>query len=290
MKDAKALLTHLTVKKINDNLYEGESIDFGNPFVYGGQLLGQSLNAAYNEVVEGKFAHSLNAHFFKPGNHSLPIQYLVEKINESNTFSVQEVKAMQNNEIIYSCTISFKKNEKNLFEYQAKMPFIFFKPSFLFSQEKVADLFRNFIPKNALKFISIERPFHTKMVEFTRFLFKKKRFPKRNVWFKFKNSLRENFSNAQKQQMLLYLSDYGILFASLDPFPNISVNKIIMPTISHTIWFHREFSINDYLLFNYECTSATNSKSFTKGNFFSKNGDLIASAIQEGLMRIKSDK
>lgn len=284
MKDTKSLLEHLDVKPIGDWIYEGQSVDIGNTIVYGGQVLAQSLSAAYKTVDQARLAHSIHAYFILPGDFTLPVSYHVEAVRDGRSFTTRSVKAMQKGKQIFECMISFQVRETKAYEHQIKKPFLFRTPSLLLSTIDYYQFFKRFFPPKLKEWLAYDRPIEFKPVEVERLIFKKFRYkPRRHIWFRFLQTV--PVDQRQAQQMLLYASDYNLLFTSLDPHPGADMGNVQAASIDHAMWFHREIDVSDWMLYQLDSPSSSNARGFTRGNIFSRKGVLVASAVQEGLIR-----
>ncbi len=292
MNNTEELLKHLTLDKIGQNIFVGQNADVGSPNIYGGQVLAQSLSAAYETVESNRIAHSIHSYFLLPGDKTKPVEYRVENSRDGKSFTTRSVKAYQENREIYNAIVSFQIEEKDALEHQFKKPFMFRVPSVLFSWSQYAKILKGYIPKKGLDFLSIRRPVEFKVVEIERFIFRFIKYPPRKkLWFRF---LKANSQIDQRkvQQLLLYSSDYYLLSTALDPHASTSTTKLIkglkMASIDHAMWFHRKFDPTEWLLFDLDSPSATSSRGFTRGSIYTKSGTLVASVCQEGLIRLKS--
>jgi acyl-CoA thioesterase II len=291
MKDTASLLQHLEVQPKGKWLFEGNSVDIGGPSVYGGQVLAQSLNAAYKTVGSARLAHSIHAYFFLRGDFDLPVTYQVEAIRDGRSFTTRDVKALQNEKVIFQCIISFQVREERFYDHQVRKPRLFRTPRLLMSNLDYYQMFKKFFPPKLQEWLSYDRPIEFKPVEVERFLFPQFRYrPNRHIWFRFLKTI--PVSQPQAQQMLLYASDYNLLFTSLDPHRHATTSNVQAASIDHAMWFHRDIDISDWLLYQLDSPSSSNARGFTRGNIFSRKGVLIASTVQEGLIRPlrKSDK
>lgn len=284
MKDTQALLEHLEVKPIGPQTFEGQSVNIGNAIVYGGQVLAQSLNAAYKTVDSARMAHSIHAYFFLPGDFHFPITYRVEAIRDGRSFTARSVQAIQNGKLIFESLISFQVRETKAYEHQIRKPFLFRTPSLLLSTIDYYQFFRRFFPPKLKEWLAYDRPIEFKPVEVERFIFKRFRYkPRRHIWFRFLKTI--PVDPRQAQQMLLYASDYNLLFTSLEPHPDASMGNVQAASLDHAMWFHRDIEIDDWLLYQLDSPSSSNARGFTRGNIFTRKGVLVASAVQEGLIR-----
>lgn len=284
MKDTASLLEHLEVRPVGQWLFEGGSVDIGSPNVYGGQVLAQSLNAAYKTVDAARLAHSIHAYFFLRGNFQLPVTYQVEAIRDGRSFTTRDVKALQNDQVIFQSIISFQVKESESYDHQIRKPFLWRTPRILPSSIDYYQLFKRFFPPKLKEWLSYDRPIEFKPVEVERYFFPKRRYkPRRHIWFRFLKTL--PVTQPQAQQMLLYASDYNLLFTSLDPHSNATMGNVQAASIDHAMWFHRDIDISDWLLYQLDSPSSSNARGFTRGNIFTRKGILVASTVQEGLIR-----
>lgn len=289
MKDTESLLKHLDVEPTGEWTFVGQSVDIGSPSVYGGQVLAQSLNAAYKTVEPTRLAHSIHAYFFLPGNFQLPVGYQVEAIRDGRSFTTRNVKAIQNDKVIFQSIISFQVKEEHYYEHQVRKPFLFRTPRWLWSQLDYYQTFKKFFPPKLKEWLSYDRPIEFKPVEIERFMFPYFHYkPRRHIWFRFLKTL--PVDQRQAQQMLLYASDYNLLFTSLDPHGGATMGKVQAASIDHAMWFHREIDVSDWLLYQLDSPSSSNARGFTRGNIFTRRGSLVASTVQEGLIRPLRDQ
>ena len=284
MKNKQELLNILTLEDIGNNNFNGVSRDIGSPNVFGGQVLAQSLNAAYTTVLNGRILHSLHSYFLEAGNLEIPITYNVQIIRDGGSFSTRRVTAHQNDKTIFILACSFHKKEEG-YEHQMPIKKDIKQPEELFSWSDMLDQFGDFLPKKLKSFLSIERPISFKPVQIVNPLNMEDLPPVVDVWFKLKGDSID-LSLAQKQQILTYISDYNILTACLNPNASVAnFGNTQMASLDHSMWFYRDFDFNDWMLFSIESPSAFGARGFACGNIYTREGELIASVAQEGLMR-----
>ncbi|WP_299838274.1 acyl-CoA thioesterase II [uncultured Tenacibaculum sp.] len=284
MKNTTELVNILTLEDQGDNNFSGISKDIGSPNVFGGQVLAQSLNAAYRTIPERKILHSLHSYFLEPGNLELPIIYNVQTIRDGGSFSTRRVTAHQGNKTIFILACSFHKIEEG-YEHQMPIKKDIKQPEDLLSWTDMLDQFGDFLPKKMKAFLSIERPIEFKPVQVVNPFDQKDLPPIVDVWFKLKGDS-SDLNLAQKQQILTYISDYNILTACL--YPNASkahFGNTQMASLDHSMWFYRDFDFSDWLLFSIESPNSYGARGFACGNIYTRDGKLIASVAQEGLMR-----
>ena len=284
MKNAQELLNILTLKDLGNNNFNGVSKDIGSPNVFGGQVLAQSLNAAYRTIANNRILHSLHSYFLEAGDLDLPITYNVQVIRDGGSFSTRRVTAHQNDKTIFILSCSFHKKEEG-HQHQIPIKKHIKQPEELFSWTDMLVQFGDFLPKKLKAFLSIERPIEFKPVEIVNPLDKKDVQPFVDVWFRLKGDP-VDLSLALKQQILTYISDYNILTACLNPNASVAnFSNTQMASLDHSMWFYRDFDFNDWMLFSIESPNTFGARGFASGNIYTREGKLIASVAQEGLMR-----
>ncbi|MBE7633708.1 acyl-CoA thioesterase [Tenacibaculum finnmarkense] len=284
MKNTAELLSILTLKNTDNNNFKGISKDIGSPIVFGGQVLAQSLNAAYRTVSDQRILHSLHSYFLEAGNLELPIIYNVQVIRDGGSFSTRRVTASQNDKTIFILACSFHKKEEG-YQHQKPIKKDIKQPEELLSWSDMLVEFDHFLPKKLKAFLSIDRPIDFKPVHLANPLDLKNLPAVVDVWFKLKDAP-SNLSLALKQQILTYISDYNLLTACLNPNASVAnFGNTQMASLDHSMWFHRDFDFSDWLLFSIESPSASGARGFATGNIYTRKGVLVASVAQEGLMR-----
>ncbi len=284
MNSAEDLLEILILEEVKTNQFKGISRGVGSPNVFGGQVLAQALNAAYRTIVNQRVLHSMHAYFLEAGDLNLPITYEVGDIRNGGSFSTRRVTAKQGETIIFILAASFHKNEDG-HEHQFKMKKDIKQPEELLSWTEILAQFGNILPNKMKEFLQIDRPIDFKPTKIINPLDKKSLPPNADVWFKLKgDSLKLDL--ATKQQILTYISDYNILSAALNPHANTAnYGNTQMASLDHSMWFFRDFDFNDWMFFSFESPSTFGARGFTRGDIFSRDGTLVASVAQEGLMR-----
>ena len=283
MKTTQELIDLITLKKLEDNLFEGKSSFMGSPNVFGGQVVSQALHAAYQTVPSDRFCHSLHSYFILPGDLEQPIQYDVANLRDGGSFSTRVVTAKQNNVPIFVMASSFQLKQEG-YEHQEKMPIVT-PPEELMSWNDVAEQFGSVLPKSIMRFVSAERPLDFKPVEFVNPFEKKDYENFSNVWLTF-NEVPENLPLPIIHQLIAYSSDYNLLSTAIKPHASKAhFGNTQMASLDHSIWFHRTPNLHDWILVNVESPSANDTRGFTRGNLFNRYGEMICSVAQEGLIR-----
>ena len=276
------LLRLLTLERIEDNIFRGESRDIGSEQVFGGQVLGQALSAAHN-TVDGRRAHSLHAYFLRRGDMHAPIIYDVDRARDGGSFSVRRVVAIQHGRPIFNLAASFQEPEQGL-EHQAEMPDVE-GPEGLQDLTEVAPQILEKIPEKMRRYLTDKRPFDFRPVKPMDFMAPKPRLPIKHVWIRTVDPLPDTL--ALHQNLLAYVSDYELLGTSTLPHGlRFGASTVMMASLDHAIWFHRTFRVDDWLLYAMDSPNASGARGFSRGQFFTRDGTLIASTSQEGLVRV----
>lgn len=284
MKNAQELLNLLTLEQQNTTSFIGKNKDIGSPNVFGGQVLAQAINAGSRTITNGRTLHSLHSYFLEAGNLHKPIEYRVEKVRDGGSFSTRRVTAHQGEKTIFILSCSFHKQEKGI-EHQKLMKTNLKQPEELLSWTDMVTQFGKFLPKGVNSFLSIERPIEFKPVKMPNPMERENLDPVLDVWFKVKGDTK-SLDLATKQQILTYLSDYNILMPCLNPNASTaSMANTQMASLDHSMWFFRDFDFDDWMLYSLESPNTFGARGLSSGNIYTRDGKLIASTAQEGLMR-----
>ncbi|MEG1465609.1 MAG: acyl-CoA thioesterase II [Hafnia sp.] len=281
----KNLLDLLDLEKIEEGIYRGQSEDLGLRQVFGGQVVGQALYAAKQTVPLERNIHSFHSYFLRPGDSSQPIIYDVENLRDGNSFSARRVKAVQHGKPIFYMTASFQTAEPG-FEHQNVMPDVP-APESLKSESEIASSMSHLIPESVREKFTCEKPLEMRPVSFHNPLMGKIEEPIRNVWFKANGEMPDD--PRIHQYLLGYASDFNFLPTALQPHGKGFLEPgMQVATIDHSMWFHRPFRLDEWLLYAVESTSASGARGFVRGQFYNRAGELIASTVQEGVIRQRS--
>jgi len=275
------LLQQFELERLEVNLFRGVSCDIGSPQVFGGQVLGQGLMAAY-ATVEGRAVHSLHAYFLRRGDFKLPIIYHVDRSRDGNSFTTRRVTAIQNGEQIFNCSCSFQIPEDGL-EHQIAMPDVP-PPEELPPLAKPTGEQLAMLSEKVRRFFEKDRPFEFRPVQPFDPLTPRAAPPERQIWFRALDRLPDD--EALHRCLLAYVSDYNLLdTATLPHAASYLRGDLIMASIDHGIWFHRSMRVDDWLLYATDSPSASGARGFARGSIFARDGRLVASVAQEGLIR-----
>jgi acyl-CoA thioesterase II len=282
------LLNLLELEQLEVNLFRGESRDVGSPQVFGGQVLGQALTAA-SATVAGRVVHSLHAYFLRRGDFNAPIVYQVDRSLDGHSFANRRVVAIQHGEQIFNMAASFQVVEEGL-DHQIDMPPVP-APEALPDQSTLPPEMVKHMPERLKHFFAKPRPFTFRLVQEAGAEHQKagKTEPARQVWFKAVGKLPDD--ERLHRNLLAYASDFFLLGTSMLPH-GISEfeGRLVMASLDHAMWFHRSLRVDDWLLYAMESPSASGARGFAQAGVFSRDGRLVATIAQEGLVRIKRGK
>jgi len=276
------LITLLKLERIENNIFRGDSRDIGSAQVFGGQVLGQALSAAQH-TVEGRVAHSLHAYFLRRGDMKAPIIYEVDRARDGGSFSNRRVVAIQHGRPILNLAASFQESEPGL-DHQAEMPDVPGPDGLKDLSELAADHLDK-IPAKLRRYMTDKRPFDFRPVEAMPLGDLQPREPKKHVWIRAVDKLPDD--HALHQNLLAYVSDFELIGTSTLPHGlPFGRGKVIMASLDHALWFHREVKIDDWMLYAMASPNASGARGYARGQIFSQDGKLVASTTQEGLIRV----
>jgi len=275
------LVKLLDLEQIEENIFRGVSPKDREQRVFGGQVLGQALVAA-GRTVEGRVAHSLHA-YFVAGDPKVPILYEVDRSRDGSSFSSRRVVAIQHGKQIFHMSVSLQKPEVGL-EHQLPMPDAP-PPESLPSEDEFRAKVIDKIPEQFRDNFLRKRPIELRPVDRTDIFAPHKKPPHQAVWVRATAPLPPQI--ALHQCVLAYASDMTLLDTSLIPHGiGWFEPRMQMATIDHAMWFHRPFRADEWMLYVQDSPSASGGRGFNRGLIFARDGALIASVTQEGLIRL----
>lgn len=287
-KPLQELLHLLKLEQLEVGLFRGQSENLGLPQVYGGQVLGQALSASRYTVDNDRKVHSFHSYFLYPGDPEKPIIYEVEKLRDGRSFSTRRVQAIQNGRPIFYLTASYHGDEEG-FEHQNTMPDVPGPENFA-SETDLAHSIADQLPQKAREIFCGDKPIEVRPVTVVNPLKPHKTDPKQYLWIKANGDLPDN--QLIHQYILAYASDWGFLVTALHPHGvTLMTPNLQMATIDHSMWFHRPVKMDEWLLYAIESPNAGGARGLVRGEIYNQQGELVASVVQEGLMRqIKKTK
>lgn len=280
------LLDLMRLERIEDTIFRGQSRDIGTRFVFGGQVLGQALSAAQRTVDPARLAHSLHAYFLRAGDIDHPIVYQVDQVRDGGSFSVRRVTAIQHGQPIFVFSASFHRPEPGL-SHQMSPPDVPMpedlpeNPSL--PPEELARL-----PAKAQRWLTKQGAFEFRPVYPRNELAPTKRPPHQQIWFRLIDRIDDDLP--LHQALLAYASDFHLIGTSTLPHaisylqPNVQ-----MASLDHAMWFHRPLRVDEWLLYVFDSPSMQDSRGLARGSIYTRDGVLVASTAQEGLVRITGE-
>ena len=281
------LVELLKLERLEDDLFRGQSRDIGTKYVFGGQVLGQALSAAQATVEDGetgdRSAHSLHAYFLRAGDIEAPIVYQVDRTRDGGSFSVRRVTAIQHGKVIFFCAASFHAHEAGS-QHQLSMPEVP-KPEDIAAAPSLSAEELERLPIKVQRWLDRDGPFEFRHVYPRDELNPPKRPPYQQVWFRLVEKVGDD--PELHRALLAYASDFHLLGTATFPHgisyyqPNVA-----MASLDHAMWFHRPFRADDWLLYSIDSPSVQDSRGLARGLIYDREGHLVASTAQEGLIRV----
>jgi len=286
MKSVEELINLLDLEKIDENIYRGQNYQAPWGRVFGGQVMAQAAHAARRTVPEDRHLHSLHGYFILGGDISVPIIFQVDQIRDGRSFTTRRVVAIQKGRAIFNLSASFQIEEEG-FEHQISMPNVP-SPDALISDREWASQYKKELPDLFKRYQQIH-PVEFRPVERFDPLNIRNQQPFRHIWLRANGPLPKD-KQIQKE-VLAYASDYNLMGTSLLPHRSNFDRKFIqMASLDHAMWFYHDFDLSDWLLYAMDSPAASNSRGLNRGNFFNQDGKLVASCVQEGLIRNRQGK
>lgn len=288
----EGLVRLLTVEKRAADIYAGPPQKGGIGRVFGGQVLAQALQAAQASVTGGKTAHSLHAYFLRGGKEGLPIEYRIERDFDGRSFANRRVVAAQENEDgtatpILNLTASFQVQEDGLEHDDAPMPEVA-DPETLQSdmemRRQMAHKLGDRLSEAQRKLMLRPRPIEMRTLDKLHWMNSEPREPRAHSWFKAATPLPDD--PALHRAIITYASDFTLLGTSALPHGlSWMRGELVGASLDHAIWFHREARADEWLLYATDSPWSGSGRGFNRGRIFNRDGQLVASVAQEGMIR-----
>ena len=277
------LLRLMRLESLEVNLFRGESRDIGTDRVFGGQVLSQSVLAA-SATVEGRLIHSLHAYFLRAGDPLAPIVYNVDRSRDGRSFTARRVVAIQHGRPIFTMSASFQVAEQGL-EHQLPEPDVpgpdAVDKSLLLSEETLQHL-----PQKMQRWISRFGPFEFRQVHAYDPVNPTPQPPYQQIWFRLNGQLPDD--PVLHRALLAYVSDYHLVGTATLPHGLSWVQgNLMMASLDHAMWFHRECRLDDWMLYACDSPSTSGGRGLARGMIYDRAGRLVASTAQEGVIRVR---
>ncbi len=276
------LVSILDLERIEENLFRGLSPKIGWQRIFGGQVIAQALVAAQRTVPSERPVHSLHGYFMRPGDPSVPVVYEVTRIRDGGSFTTRIVSAVQHGQAIFTLSASFQVREEGL-DHQAAMPAIP-GPDDLPHGEDLRETILAHAPEPVRRYFDRPRPIELRPVSMDHYLTEKKLEPRQDIWVRVAAPVGED--PALNAAILAYLSDMTLLDTSLFAH-GLSVfdSRVQAASLDHAMWFHRPVRVDEWHLYSQDSPSSSGGRGLTRGSLFARDGTLVASVAQEGLIR-----
>ncbi len=277
----KILLDLLDLGNVGSDLFYGRVPKQSRRRVFGGHVIGQALVAA-TRTVEERSAHSLHAYFLRPGDPKVPIIYEVDRIRDGRSFASRHVVARQHDRAICHMSVSFQVLEKGV-EHQIEMPDVP-KPDELPDEIERRKTIVHLMPEDSRDRFLSERPIEIRPINPRLPFNPEPALPVSRYWVRTQTSLPIDFD--YHECLLAYASDMTLAETALWPHAMTWYeDRTISASLDHSMWFHRPFRSDEWLLFDQSSPSSFGGRGLNFGNIFSVDGRLIAAMTQEGMVR-----
>lgn len=282
------LVALLSLETIEENLFRGVSQDLGFRQLFGGQVIGQSLSAASQTVAAERHMHSMHAYFLRPGDATLPVVYEVDRVRDGGSFATRRVLAIQKGRPIYSCSVSFQRDEEGFSHQTPSMPDVP-GPEELASEQELSNALGYERPEGMREPLFFDMPIEIRPVDPADAGHPQARAPFKYLWVRAAGTLPDN--PALHKYLMAYASDFGLLTTALLPHGvSFWQRSMQIASLDHSLWFHRnDVRADEWMLYALDSPWAGNGRGFTRGNIFNRAGQLLASVAQEGLIRHRAD-
>lgn len=277
------LLELMQLESLEVNLFRGSSRDIGRPRVFGGQVLAQAVLAA-RATVEGRMIHSLHAYFLRSGDPDAPIVYDVDRSRDGRSFTSRRVVAIQHGRPIFTLAASFQLEQDGL-EHQFEMPEVPV-PDELSSQAPIEPEQLKHIPQKLRRWFNRFGPFEFRQVQPLDPVSPKPRAPSWQLWFRLRGEVPDD--QGLHRALLAYASDFHLVgTATLPHGLSLLDGRLIVASLDHAMWFHRDVRVTDWLLYACDSPSTSGSRGLARGLIYDQAGRLVASTAQEGMIRLR---
>ncbi len=281
------LLRLLDLKEVEPDVFQGTSPQVGLVRVFGGLVVSQALVAS-SRTVTGKSPHSLHCYFLLPGDPKLPIRYEVERLRDGTSFGTRRCVAKQNGRTIFILSASFQIQEVGL-DFAPQMPRVAM-PEDLPGLDTIRQSLGAALPDGVRRYLERDRPIELRPVDSLRFSPPRPDAPQRTgqrIWLRAKGQLPDD--PALHRAILAYMSDMALLDTAAVPHHrSVFDGSLQVASLDHAIWFHRHFRADEWLLYDEEALSTQGARGLCRGSLFSYDGHLVATVLQEGLIRQKA--
>jgi acyl-CoA thioesterase-2 len=276
------LLQLMELEPLEVNLFRGESRDIGTARVFGGQVLAQSIIAASRTVDEGSI-HSLHSYFLRAGDAEAPIVYYVERNRDGRSFKSRRVVAIQHGRPIFTLAASFQLEQEGV-DHQFEMPDVPM-PEELSSESDIPEDRLDQVTPLLRRWFTRTGPFDFRPTQHRDVFNPEPQAPVSNIWFRLNQKI--DATDGMHRALMAYASDFHLVgTATLPHGISFIKDKLLMASLDHGMWFHRPARVDDWLLYSCDSPSSSGGRGLARGLIYDRNGGLVASTIQEGMIRV----
>lgn len=280
------LLKCLDLTEVDEDRFVTHSPDYGRLRIFGGQFLAQAVVAAQMTVPVSRHIHSFHSYFLRAGDPELPIEVQVIRVRDGASFSMRAVEVFQNNMLVFTMQLSFH-TLRDGFNYQADMPDVPMPEDIDFDAFVSSETAKS--SSGFLEYIAKERPLDFRPVSFERYIGRDQQKPQQSIWLRLKQPMNEPLNQTLSAAVLAYASDTLFIDTALMPH-GVNVFEGVTHSVSldHSVWFHHPFVFDDWMLFDMDSPVSSGGRGMVRGSFFKRDGTLVATIAQEGLIRKRS--
>lgn len=276
------LLDQLNLKEIEENYFRGVSPVERETRVYGGHVMAQALMAGHNTVGDDRLCHSFHAYFLLGGDPKAPILYQVERTRDGGSFTTRRIVAIQHGKPIFHMEASFHVQEPG-WEHQFDMPNLP-GPETLPTEDEYRQTLIDHMPPRIRDHFMRERPIEQREIDPVDEFRPDPRPPYKNTWIRANGVLPDD--PRLHQVLLAYASDMSLMDVGTMPHAiSWASGQMMGASLDHAMWFHHDFRIDDWMLYTHDSPVSAGARGFNRGLIYTRAGKLVASVVQEGLMR-----
>ena len=278
------LVDLLSLEKIEENIFRGQSRNLVGKRVFGGQVLGQALRAA--SYTTDRPAHSLHAYFLFGGDISAPIIYEVDRIRDGRSFVSRQVRAIQHGKTIFMCMVSFAEQEEGL-NYQVAEP-EYPAVEDLKSEAELKRMMVEFVPENVRASFMRDRHVEIRPIDPQNPYQPQPAAPSYAHYIRTHDTIAADVDDISLHQAIAaFYSDFTLMTTALRPHGLSYLSPSLQcASIDHAMYFHKPFRVDEWMLYDMDATVSASSRGLNFGRMW-QNGELVCSTTQEGLIRLR---
>lgn len=278
------LVELLSLEKLEENIFRGQSKNLVGKRVFGGQVLGQALRAA--SYTTDRPAHSLHAYFLYGGDVNAPIIYEVDRLRDGKSFVSRQVRAIQHGRTIFTAMVSFAHPEEGL-NYQVSEP-EYPAPELLKNEAELKKQLVDFVPENVRASFMRDRLVEITPVMPVNPFMPQPEAPSYAHYVRTHDKISADVDEISLHQAIAaFYSDFTLMTTALRPHGLSYISPSLQcASIDHAMYFHKPFRADEFMLYDMEATISVSSRGLNFGRMW-QNGELVCSTTQEGLIRLR---